>query len=80
MWGTRGTKIVPRCKIDLRQPDNFLSFLTSLYNAQDFPFGEKVLKLSSGEVVQTPNVIRMSVNERIINQYLQYYEESRTDK
>ena len=57
-----------------------MSFLTSPFIAQDFPFGEKVLKLSSGEVVQTPNVIRMSVNERIINQYLQYYEESRTDK
>ena len=66
--------------------DQFEANLLSLpslhrpYIAQDFPFGEKVLKLSSGEVVQTPNVIRMSVNERIINQYLQYYEESRTDK
>ena len=69
-------KSVPRCKTD--QAGNFLSFLTSPSIVQDFPFSEKVLKLLSGEVVQTPNVIRMSVNERIINQYLQYCEESGT--
>ena len=69
-------KSVPRCKID--QAGNFLSFLTSPSIVQDFPFSEKVLKLLSGEVVQTPNVIRMSVNERIIKQYLQYCEESGT--
>ena len=69
-------KSVPLCKIN--QAGNFLSFLTSPSIAQDFPFSEKVLKLLSGEVVQTPNVIRMSVNERIINQYLQYCEESGT--
>ena len=69
-------KSVPRCKTD--QAGNFLSFLTSPSIVQDFPFREKVLKLLSGEVVQTPNVIRMSVNERIINQYLQYCEESGT--
>ena len=32
---------------------------------------ENFLNLSSGEVVQTPNVIRVTVNEHIINQYLQ---------
>ena len=70
-------KSVPRCKTD--QAGNFLSFLTSPSIVQDFPFSEKVLKLLSGEVVQTPNVIRMSVNERIIKQYLQNCEESGTD-
>ena len=33
------------------------------------------MKLSSGEVIHTPNVIRVSVNERIIDQYLQYCQE-----
>lgn len=71
----RGAPVVsksgPRCKIDLKELDHFLNFITSPYIIQDLPFGEKFLKLSSGEVVQTPNVIRVSVNERIINQYLQ---------
>ena len=73
------SKSGPRCKIDLQRLDHFLSFITSPYIVQDLPFGEKFLKLSSGEVVQTPNVIRVSVSERIINQYLQYCKESETD-
>ncbi|KAL9963885.1 hypothetical protein ACROYT_G027439 [Oculina patagonica] len=79
----RGAPVVsnsgPRCKIDLKKLDHFLSFITSPYVIQDLPFGEKFLKLSSGEVVQTPNVIRVSFNERIINQYLQCCKESGRD-
>ena len=79
----RGAPVVsksgPRCKIDLKELDHFLSFITSPYTIQDLPFGEKFLKLSSGEVVQTPNVIRVSVNERIISQHLQCYNESGRD-
>lgn len=79
----RGAPVVsksgPRCKIDLKELDHFLSFITSPYIIQDLPFGEKFLKLSSGEVVQTPNVIRVSVNEHIINQYLQCCSESGRD-
>ena len=56
----RGAPVVsksgPRCKIDLKELDHFLSFITSPYIIQDLPFGGKFLKLSSGEVVQTPNV------------------------
>ena len=79
----RGAPVVsksgPRCKIDLKELDHFLSFITSPYIIQDLPFGEKFLKLSSGEVVQTPNVIRVSVNERIISQKLQCCNESGRD-
>ena len=65
------SKSAPRCKIDLKELDHFLSFITSPYIIQDLPFGEKFLKLSSREVVQMPNVIRESVN-----QYLQCCNES----
>ena len=79
----RGAPVVsksgPRCRIDLKELDHFLSFITSPYIIQDLPFGEKFLKLYSGEVVQTPNVIRVSVNERIINQYLQCCNETGRD-
>lgn len=57
----RGAPVVsksgPRCKIDLKELDHFPNFITSPYIIQDLPFGEKFLKLSSGEVVRTPNVI-----------------------
>ena len=55
--------------------DNFVNFITSPYVVQDLPFGERFLKLSFGEVIHTPNVIRVSVNERIIDQYLPYCQE-----
>lgn len=66
----------PRIRYDMDKLDDFLSFITSPYIIQDLPFGQRSLTLSSGEVVQTPNVIRVSVNERIINQYIQCCKES----
>ncbi|XP_078367668.1 uncharacterized protein LOC144651598 [Oculina patagonica] len=49
----RGT-VVPvdtarRMKVDYAQVDHFLSFITSPHIVQDLPFGEKMLKLSTGE-------------------------------
>ena len=52
-----------RTRADINQLDHFVDFITSPYIVQDLPFGEKFLKLSSGEVIHTPNVIRVSVNE-----------------
>ena len=75
----RGVPVVPkavvRTRVDINQLDHFVNFKTSPYIVQDLPFGERFLKLSSGEVIHTPNVIRVSVNERIIDQYLKYCEE-----
>ena len=70
------SKPTPRVRYDVTMLDHFLDFITSPYIIQDLPFGQKQLKLSSGETLQTPNVIRMSVNERIISQYGQYCEEN----
>ena len=75
----RGVPVVQkagvRTRVDINQLDHFVNFITSPYIVQDLPFGERFLKLSSGEVIHTPNVIRVSVNERIIDQYLQYCQE-----
>lgn len=70
------SKPTPRVRYDVTMLDHFLDFVTSPYIIQDLPFGQKQLKLSSGETLQTPNVIRVSVNERIIRQYGQYCEEN----
>jgi len=66
----------PRIKIDLNKLDHFLSFITSGHIVQDLPFGERVLKLSSGEMLVVPNVVRLMIPERIITQYEQYCAET----
>ena len=67
---------VPRLQIDKRQLDHFLTYITSPHIVQDLPFGEKTLKLSSGQVISVPNVIRTMVPQRIAKQYVAYCSES----
>ena len=43
---------------------------------QDLPFGQKTLKLSSGQLIEVPNVIRMMIPQRIARQYTQYCQET----
>ena len=61
-----------RIRVDLSQLDHFLGFITSPHLVQDLPFGQKHLKLSSGEVIEVPNVIRLMIPQRIVQQYKQY--------
>ena len=56
--------------------DHFISFTTSQHVVQDLPFGQKKLTLSTGEVLEVPNVIRSLVPERIVQQYQEYCRES----
>ena len=65
-----------RLKIDRKQLDHFLSFITSPHLVQDLPFGEKTLKLSTGQVINVPNVIRTMIPQRIAKQYTLYCSES----
>jgi hypothetical protein len=63
-------------KVDNSQLDHFLTFITSGHIVQDLPFGQKYLKLSTGEILETPNVIRSMIPERIVQQSLHYCEET----
>ena len=58
--------------MDLGQLDHFLSFITSPHLVQDLPFGQKHLKLSSGDLIEVPNVIRLMIPQRVVQQYKQY--------
>ena len=62
----------PRMRVNEEQLDHFLTFITSPHVIQDLPFGEKTLVLADGTVVETPNIIRTLVPERIVAQYKQY--------
>ena len=70
------TKESPRLRIDPKQLDHFLGFITSPHLVQDLPFGEKHLQLSSGKIITVPNVIRTMIPERIVRQYTQYCSET----
>ena len=59
----------PRMRIDSKQLDQFLSYITSPHVVQDLPFGQRYMHLSSGEVLETPNVIRTMTPQRILLQY-----------
>ena len=66
----------PRIRVDRQQLDHFLSFITSPHLVQDLPFGQKTLKLSSGKLIEIPNVIRTMIPQRIARQYSHYCEET----
>lgn len=65
-----------RMYVKMEKLEHFLSFITGTHIIQDLPFGEKVLKLSSGSEVRIPNVVRSLVPEHIISQYNGYCKES----
>lgn len=66
----------PRMRVKPDQLDHFLTFITSPHVIQDLPFGLRYLKLSSGKVLETPNVIRTMIPQRIVKQYEQYCSET----
>ena len=39
---------------------------------QDLPFGQKHLKLSLGELIEVPNLIRLMIPQRVVQQFRQY--------
>ena len=59
----------PRMRISENQLDHFLTFITSSHVVQDLPFGQRYLHFESGQVLETPKVIRAMIPQRIIEQY-----------
>ena len=45
-------------RVDRKQLDHFINFITSGHLIQDLPFGEKRLKLTSGKEIKVLNIIR----------------------
>ena len=62
-------------RVEATQLDHFLTFITSPHIIQDLPFGQKYINLSTGEVLEKPNVIRSMISERIVKQYTKYCDE-----
>ena len=66
----------PRTDVTFSQIEHFIAFITSSQIVQDLPFGERSITLSDKETIKIPNVIRMMIPERVVKQYLAYFEES----
>ena len=66
----RTRMVVPQEKLA-----HFLDFITSPHIIQDLPFGEKVVSLSTKEVIKISNVVRNMIPERIVQQYQAYAKE-----
>ena len=65
-----------RLRVDHAKLEHFISFITSPHIIQDVPFGAQIIKLSTGEAITTPNVIRTMIPEKIVQQYQQYCSET----
>ncbi len=65
-----------RMRVSTVQLDHFLTFITSPHVVQDLPFGQQHIHLSNGKIIETPNVIRTMIKQRIITQYSQFCTET----
>ena len=65
----------PRMRVEKTQLNHFLAFITSPHVIQDLTFGQRYLHLFSGKILETPNVIRTMIPNRLVKQYQVYCEE-----
>lgn len=63
---------ITRTRLDPVRVDHFLDFISSPSFLQDVAYGTKTLKLSSGEKIDIPNVVRTVISSRLIQLYLTY--------
>ena len=66
---------LPRERVDSSRVDHFLDFITSGHVIQDLPFGTKNIKMESGETIEIPNVIRLMIPSRVVEQYITFCKE-----
>ena len=65
----------PRMRVNYAQLDHLLEFITSPHVVIDLPFGQRLISLADGSLLETPNLIRTMIPERIVAQYTQYCKE-----
>ena len=61
-----------RSRLDPSKVDHFLDFISSPLFLQDVAYGTKKLKLTSGEEIEIPNVVRTVIGSRLIQLYQIY--------
>ena len=67
---------ITRTRLDPAKVDHFLDFVSSPSFLQDVAYGTKTLKLSSGEKIEIPNVVRTVISSRLVQLYQTYCKET----
>ena len=60
---------IHRCRLDMKKVKGFIDFISRSTFLQDVAFGTKVLKLSSGESIVIPALVRTMTAAKIIHLY-----------
>ncbi|XP_063435730.1 uncharacterized protein LOC134716650 [Mytilus trossulus] len=63
-----------RNRVDNEKLEHFIDYILSSNIIKDLPYGTKTMKLSSGEIVEVPYLIRSLAPSLLITQYTQYCE------
>ena len=71
------TKPVKRTRMDFTKVDHFVDFVSSPMFLQDVAFGTKILKLSTGQKLEIPGVVRTLISSRLVTSYQAYCEETK---
>lgn len=76
-FGKLSKPAVKRIRYDRKQVSSFISFITSPHIVSELPFGTATVIFSTGARAKIPNMMRMMIKERIVQQYLKFLEERR---
>ena len=60
---------IHRCRLDMKKVKGFIDFISRSTFLQDVAFGTKVLKLSSGESIVIPALVRTITAAKILHLY-----------
>lgn len=71
--------VVKKYRVGVTMPkiNHFIEFISNPHFVQDVAYGTRKLKLTSGEIISMPNVVRNIISARIIKQYISYSKETR---
>ena len=75
-WSWHGTSVREKHRVllDKEKVDHFVE-LHHTHFYQDVAYGQKIIKLDSGEKIQMPNVVRTVTRSTMINQYFEFCKE-----
>ena len=65
-----------RTGVTMPKIDHFIGFISDPNFVQEVAYGTRKLKLSSGEKIEMPNVVRNIITSRILKQYMAYCKET----
>ncbi|XP_064653010.1 uncharacterized protein LOC135503381 [Lineus longissimus] len=67
---------ITRSRLDNVKVDHFLDFISRPEFVQDVAYGTRTMKLSNGEKIEIPNIVRTTIVSRVVQLYQAYCEET----